>query len=113
MRYAPGEDGGNAIGGIEYRFDAAKPSIFSMKNEPERAEVWGLLLRTSRSVGMLESQDSHCNLQLTFWRKAGAWVAVSQHFSPARKLCRRFGQRDEGVPRRPGGPPYLSCWQGN
>ncbi len=28
-------------------------------------------------------------------------------------LSFRFQQRDEGVPRRPGGPPHLSCCQSN
>ena len=28
-------------------------------------------------------------------------------------LSFRFQQRDVGVPRRPGGPPYLGCWLSN
>ena len=39
--------------------------------------------------------------------------SVWRHFSPARRFCGRLGQRDEGVPRRPGGPPHLnSCQSG-
>ena len=64
------------------------------------------------SVGLLISKHPEFNLTGYVLDSSGYGLAAFR-VAGALGLSSRFQQRDVGVPRRPGGPPYLGCCRSN
>ena len=64
------------------------------------------------SVGLLISKHPEFGLTGYVLDSSGYGLAAFR-VAGALGLSSRFQQRDEGVPRRPGGPPHLGCCRSN